>query len=363
MEIPIVRLEENNILKETFLEAIGKVIDRNNYILGSEVQLFEESFAKFVQAPFAVGISNGTDAIYVGLKAIGIGPGDEVIVQTNTYSATVAAILLTGAVPVLADIDSETFQISTESIKDAITKKTKAILIVHLYGNMPDMVEITQIAKEHDLAILEDCSQAIGSVQKGKKAGTFGAVGAYSLYPTKVLGAIGDAGILVTANSDIEKIARKLINQGESSKFNVELLGSNMRLDTVQAAILNIKLKMLDRWIDQRNKIGDYYRKTITNPKIRPMKVTKGTIMSQYSFPVIVKDRNKFQEYMLNNGIGTQVHFPIPCHKQKGFVELVRTAGKLEVAEEVSTNIVSIPIYPSLTEEETKYIVDKINQY
>ncbi|MBF0227315.1 MAG: DegT/DnrJ/EryC1/StrS family aminotransferase [Desulfobacterales bacterium] len=327
--------------------AINKVVESGWFILGEEVKAFEKEFAAYLGAKHCIGVASGTDALILALKAIGLKNGDEVITVSHTAVATIAAINLSGCIPVLIDIDPKTRCIDPNKIRQAISPKTKAILPVHIYGQPCPMDDIISIAKEYGLKIIEDCAQAHGAEYKGKKVGTFGDVSAFSFYPTKNLGAIGDGGAIVTQNKNIAEKIFLLRQYGWKARYISSIQGYNSRLDEIQAAVLRVKLKYLDEDNSYRRMIADkFYYPNIDGVSIIPPAKIEGTLHAMHLFVVECSERKKFMNYMLSCGIGTALHYPQPVHKQPAYVNgAVKMIGNLTVTETFYERHVSLPMY------------------
>lgn len=361
--ISFLDLKKLNLRYESdFLKFTQQILNSGWYINGSILKDFEKEFSTYCGTKYCVGVSNGLDALKLILKAYNIGDGDEVIVPANTYIATILAITQVGATPVFVEPDARTFNITLENIKLAITKKTKAVMVVHLYGRIvTEIEEIKEFCEKNALKLFEDVAQAHGAVINDRKAGSFGNAAAFSFYPGKNLGALGDAGAITT---DDENVAKKLIalrNYGSFVKYENLYQGYNNRLDELQAAFLILKLKDLDEDNLIRNKLATIYLEEINNPLITLPASSKNNENVWHVFPILVKERSKFIEYMKENGVETLIHYPIPPHKQKAYKEFNNL--KLEVTEDIHENIVSLPISPVHTHEEITAIIKIANNY
>ncbi|WGT41685.1 DegT/DnrJ/EryC1/StrS family aminotransferase [Lysinibacillus sp. 1 U-2021] len=347
--------KEFHDLLQTFLES-------GWYINGSMVEEFEDKFAKYCGAKHCIGVSNGLDALKLILRAYDIGPGDEVIVPANTYIATILAITQVGATPVFVEPDARTFNITLANIKLAITNKTKAVMVVHLYGRIvTEIEEIKDFCEKNALKLFEDAAQAHGAAINGRKAGSFGNAAAFSFYPGKNLGALGDAGAITTDDVNFAKKLIALRNYGSFVKYENLYQGYNNRLDEIQAAFLILKLKDLDEDNLIRNKLATIYLEEINNPLVTLPASSKSNENVWHVFPILVKERSKFIKYMKENGVETLIHYPIPPHKQKAYKEFNNL--KLEVTEDIHENIVSLPISPVHTHEEITAIIKITNNY
>ena len=312
---------------------------------------------------YCVGCGNGLDALMLALKALGISEGDEVIVPSNTYIATALAVTYVGAKPVFVEPKIETFNIDPERIESAITDKTKAIMPVHLYGQACDMDKIMEIAKRYDLFVVEDCAQAHGATYKGHRVGSFGDAAGFSFYPGKNLGALGDAGALVTNNKELADKVRALGNYGSDYKYHHIYRGNNSRLDELQAAFLSAKLPHMDKINEERRRIADCYLNEIHNPKIILPTVEKYMVPVWHIFGIRCTDRSELERYLNDKGIGTNKHYPIPMHLQECYKDLGYKEGDFPIAEEISKTELSIPMYYGMTDEEIQYVIDVINGY
>ncbi len=339
-----------------------KVLRKGWYVLGEEVESFEQEFANYIGTKYSVGLANGLDALIIAFRALGIVKGDEVIVQANAYIACVMGITINGATPVFVEPD-EFFNLDASKIEEKITDKTKAILIVHLYGQTSNMTEIQAIAKKYNLKVVEDCAQSHGSIYKGGKSGSFSDIGCFSFYPSKNLGGFGDGGAITTDN---EKLARKikvLRNYGSQKRYHNEVVGFNSRLDELQAGLLRVKLEHLDELNYEREMIATRYLETIKNEKITLPRVRENASSVWHLFVVYSKERDKLQEYMTTKGIGTVIHYPIPPHLSEAYQYLGLGEGDFPITEGYANNILSLPLYNGMTEEEQQYVIDVINEY
>ena len=364
MKIPFVSFKplEKKIDSE-IREAFERVYRRSWYIEGEEGALFENAFAQYCNRDFCVGVGNGLDALYLALKALDIKEGDEVIVPSNTYIATALAVSYVGAKPVFVEPDIRTFNINPKEIEKSITKNTKAIMPVHLYGQACDMDSIMVIAKKHNLYVIEDCAQAHGAMYKGKIIGSFGDVAGFSFYPGKNLGALGDGGAVVTDNEELAKKIKALGNYGSDYKYHHILKGNNSRLDELQAAFLSVKLSCLDKINEERRNIAKKYMQNICNPEVILPYVPEYTTPVWHIFGIRCQRRNELEKFLNEAGIGTNKHYPIPMHLQDCYNELGYQVGDFPIAEEISATELSLPMYYGMTDEEIKYVIDKVNEF
>lgn len=343
--------------------AFERVYTRSCYINGIEDKNFEAAFAEYCETDYCVGVGNGLDALMLILKALGVGKGDEVIVPSNTYIATALAVTYVGAVPVFVEPDIRTFNINPLLIEEKITNNTKAIIPVHLYGQPCEMEPIMEIAGKHKLYVVEDCAQAHGARYKGKKIGSFGNAAGFSFYPGKNLGALGDAGAVVTNDKELADKIRALGNYGSDYKYHHIYKGNNSRLDELQAAFLMAKLPHLDRMNSERRRIADRYLNEIKNSQILLPYVIPKVEPVWHIFSICCKKRDDLEKYLSDHGIGTNKHYPIPIHLQKCYQDLNIAKNELPAAENISVTQLSIPIYYGMKESEVSYIIDALNKY
>ena len=344
-------------------EAFDRVFTRSWYIDGVEDNAFENSFADYCGTNYCIGVGNGLDALMLSLKALDVGEGDEVIVPSNTYIATALAVTYIGATPVFVEPDIRTFNIDPEQILSAITEKTKAIIPVHLYGQACDMDPIMEIARKNNLSVVEDCAQAHGATYKGKRVGSFGDVAGFSFYPGKNLGALGDAGAVVTNNKEFADKIRALGNYGSDYKYHHIYKGNNSRLDELQAAFLAAKLPHLERMNAERRRIAALYTEGITNEKVITPYVPEYAVPVWHIYAIRCKNRDALENHLDNKGIGTNKHYPIPMHMQECYRDLNISQGAFPIAEEISATELSIPMYYGMTDEEIQYVIDAINEF
>jgi len=358
--IPLIDLKrEYAEICEELTQAVQRVLKSGWFILGEEVKKFEEEFSKYIGVKYGVGVNSGSDALFLALKALGIGKGDEVITVSHTFISTVDAIVRNGAKPVFVDIEPDTYCIDATKIEEAITNKTKAILPVHLYGHPADMDQIMEIAKKYNLFVIEDACQAHGAEYKGKRVGGIGDIGCFSFYPVKNLGACGDGGMIVTNNEELATKLKMLRNYGSLKKYYYDFVGVNSRLDEIQAAILREKLKYLDEWNEKRRKIAKLYNEHLEDADVITS-IEKEYAKHVYHLYVIrCKNRDALQQCLLKNGIQTQIHYPIPVHKQRAYLSLGFNIT-LPVTEKVCNEILSLPMHPWLKEDEVSRIVGVI---
>lgn len=360
--IPILDLKRQyQDLKSEILSAIEDVMDSGSFILGKNVKKLEHDFAQYCNCSSAVGVASGTDAIYLALRALGITKGDEVITVAFTFVATSGAIALTGATPIFVDVDEKTFNIDPTKIEAKITDKTKAILPVHLYGQPAKMDKIMEIAQKYNLYVVEDCAQAIGAEYKGKKVGSFGDFGCFSFFPSKNLGAYGDGGMVTTKTLELAEKTKMLRAHGSKIKYYNDILGTNSRLDEIQAAILNVKFPHIDNWNEQRKEIAHKYNELLKGvPQIITPYELEDVKHVYHQYTIRVPNRNDFQNSLKNEDIMTMIYYPVPLHKQKLHSEIAFRQSDLTITEKLTTEVLSLPIFPEITVEEQQTIVDKL---
>jgi dTDP-4-amino-4,6-dideoxygalactose transaminase len=357
------RAEPQELILEE-IAACERVIRSGWYILGDGVETFEREWARKCGSSHAVGVGNGMDAIEISLRAMDIGPGDEVITTTTSAFATVLAILRAGATPVLADISKDDALLDFQSVERCITAKTKAVVLVHLYGRVPDMDAWLNLCNEHKLILIEDCAQAHLASWKGKKVGTFGKCGAFSFYPTKNLAAFGDAGALTTESEEIADRARRLRNYGQSDRYHHPELGLNSRLDEMQAAILAVRLKWLDRFVHHRREIADRYQQEIKNPKIELLAQPASAENHVYHLFVIRSaERDRLTEHLRAHDIQTLIHYPLPIHQQPSARELQIDPQGLRNAEMHATRCLSVPCHPQMDDGAVNRVIEGLNSF
>ncbi len=353
--------EQHRTLKKEIFTAIGKILDQGDFILGSEVGKLEERFAKYCGVKHAVGMNSGTDALMLAMKALGIGPGDEVITAPNSFLASASSIASVGATPVFCDVRRDQ-NIDPSKLEARITSRTKAIMPVHLTGKPADMDPILAIAKKRGLYVFEDAAQAIGTEYRGKRAGSFGTAGAFSLHPLKTLNACGDGGMLTTNDDKLANKCRQLRNIGLKNRSESEIWGMNSRLDTIQAAIINIKFKYVDGYIKARRKNAEYYRKHLNGIVDCPPEESY-EYCAYHLFVIQADRRDELQAYLLKNGIDTKIHYPLPIHLQKCAEGLGYKRGDFPEVEHQSQRILSIPVFQTLKKSQLDYVIEKITKF
>ncbi|MDP2968757.1 MAG: DegT/DnrJ/EryC1/StrS family aminotransferase [Deltaproteobacteria bacterium] len=358
-------------IEEEILSATKRVFEKGRFILGEEVSAFEEEFARYCGVRYGVGVNSGTDALYLALKAAGIGKGDEVITVANSFIASALAISFTGAKPIFVDIEPETYNLDPNALEHLLKRqrttgkkqRIKAILPVHLYGHPAEMGAIMEIADRYDLHVIEDACQGHGAEYKGKKAGSFGTLGCFSFYPTKNLGGSGDGGMVITDEKKLYEKLRLLRCYGEKKKYEHILQGGNSRLDEIQAAILRVKLRYLDRWNEQRRRKALIYKRKVEGSGVICPIEKEGARHVYHLFVIRSKKRNGLQTFLKGKGIDTLIHYPIPIHLQKAFVELGYQRGDLPVTERYAQEILSLPFFPELSEGEINEVGDQVKNF
>lgn len=346
-------------LKDEILEAVGEVLGSTQYVLGPRVREFEEKIAAYTGVPFAAGVASGTDALHLAIKSLGIGPGDEVITTPFTFFATVEAIAYEGAIPVLVDIEPDTYNIDPQMIRAAITPNTKAILPVHIFGHPADMESIMSIASDHNLVVIEDCAQAFGATLNGQKIGSFGDAGCFSMYPSKNLGACGDAGIITVKKEEILYDIRKFRNHGSAGSYMHEDIGFNSRLDEIQAAILLVKMKYIDKYNARRQEIAALYTELLAD-KVKCPVVKPGATHVYHQYTISDPQRELIKEKLSEAGISSNVYYPIPTHLQPAMASYGKGKGSFPVTERAASEVLSLPMCPELEDSTVQRIAEVI---
>ena len=365
MMVPFLSFEGTHpSIRLALCQAFEKVLDSNWFILGKELEQFEAAYAEYNKVKFSVGVSNGLDAIYLALKALGIGPGDEVIVPSNTYIATLLAVSYVGARPVLVEPDFKTYNLDPANIEKAITPVTKAIIPVHLYGQICEMDKIMGIAGKRDLYVIEDNAQAHGAILNGRITGSFGHVNATSFYPGKNLGALGDAGAVTTNDADLANKVRILRNYGSQKKYFNEVIGHNMRMDELQAALLSVKLPHLYYWTMERKRIASWYDNGLAGigDLVLPYRISPEAHVF-HLYMIRTKKRDELQEWLNERGISTIIHYPVPPHLQEAYKHLGLAKGDFPIAEEIADTCLSLPVWPGMASIEMEYVTENIKAF
>ena len=364
MNVPFVSLKPlEKELNSQLRAAFDRVLTNSWYIDGNEDKAFEAAFAQYCDSKYCVGCGNGLDALQLILKAAGIGEGDEVIVPAQTFIATALAVTYAGAKPVCVDIEPQYYSIDPEKLEAAITPKTKAVMLVHLYGQIGRLDEIKAITDKHGLLLIEDSAQAHGASYKGKKAGTLGDASGFSFYPGKNLGALGDGGAVCTTRADIADTVRTLSNYGSKVKYDHEYKGVNSRLDELQAALLEVKLRHLDAWHQDRDRIAKRYLAEINNPRIKLPELNPQGIHAWHLFAILTEDRNGLRAYLEEKGISCQIHYPVATHLHKAYRDLGYAEGDFPVAEYNAAHELSLPLFYGMTDEQISYVIDAMNRF
>lgn len=363
IRIPQSRLDRGfQMYQEEYEKKALEVLRSGWYILGKEDEEFEKEYAKYVGAKYCRGLASGLDALILAFKALNIGPGDEVLVQGNTYIASVMGITANGATPVFIEPD-EYDLIDIDKLEAAITEKTKAILVVHLYGQATDMTRVGQIARKYNLKVVEDCAQSHNACWKGKMTGTLSDIGCFSFYPSKNFGAFGDAGCIVTDDEALAERIRVLRNYGSEKRYYNSEIGMNSRLDEMQAGLLRVKLKHLDEFTKEREKIAIKYTEGINNPLVRLPKTKEGATHVYHQYVVHCDRRDELKEYLETQGIGTIIHYPIPPHLQEGYKYLGHSEGEFPITEKFAKEVLSLPIFTGMTDDEIDSVIEAVNRF
>ncbi|MBQ1628178.1 MAG: DegT/DnrJ/EryC1/StrS family aminotransferase [Treponema sp.] len=332
------------------------------YVLGNEVKCFEHEFAGYIGSKHCIGLASGLDALWIAFRVLGIKEGDEVIVQGNTYIASVMGITINGATPVFVEPD-EFFNIDASKIEEKITPKTKAILIVHLYGQASNMKPVVDLCKKYKLRLVEDCAQSHGAKFNGQMTGTFGDIGCFSFYPSKNLGAFGDAGAITTNDDELANKIRVFRNYGSEKRYYNQVVGTNSRLDEIQAGFLRIRLTHLNELATEKEKICKRYLEELKNPKLKLPSIRPGATHIWHQFVIRSEKRNELIKYLDENNIGTIIHYPIPPHLSEAYGYLGLREGSLPITERYASEVLSIPLYNGMTEEEQAYVIEKLNKF
>lgn len=349
-------------LRKQIEESVQRVLPSGYYILGPELERFEKRFADFLGSDFSVGCASGTEAIYLAMKAAGVGPGDEVVVVAHTAVPTISAISMTGAEPVFVDIDPQSYVMDATKVEAAITAKTRAIIPVHIYGQVVDLDPLLALGRARGIPVIEDVAQATGATYKGKIAGTMGDFGAFSFYPSKNLGAFGDGGAVCTNSEEGYRKLLMLRNYGQSKRYHHDEIGINSRLDELQAAILDAQLPYVHEWNVRRREIARRFSAGLKDVVVTPVESSFGTHV-YHLYVIQTKDRDGLQQYLLDKGIQTLIHYPIPAHLQKAYAYRGYKRGDLPVTEQVTQRILSLPMFPELTDSQVDFVIEEIVKY
>ncbi|MGB2661623.1 MAG: DegT/DnrJ/EryC1/StrS family aminotransferase [Candidatus Omnitrophota bacterium] len=371
MEIPLLNLKaQYESIKNEIDEVLAKVVDSQYFILSDEVTGFESEIAGYCQTSFAAGVASGTDALILALRAAGVGKGDKVITTPFTFFATAEAISVLGAEPVFVDIDQETYNMDPDKIEEllrsqdpGVRSKIKAIIPVHLYGQCADMDRIMDIAKRYGLKVIEDCAQAIGALHKGRKAGSFGIAGALSFFPSKNLGGFGDGGMVISSDAKLVERVKKLRVHGSEKQYIHDEIAYNSRLDSIQAAVLRVKLKNLDGWREGRREVAGRYDEAFSPLGIRIPSRAEGNTHTYHQYTMAVEGRDEFLKYLNDNGIAARVYYPVSLHLQSCYKDLGYSKGDFPVSEKAAEEVLSLPVYPELSEKEIEYIIRTVKDF
>jgi dTDP-4-amino-4,6-dideoxygalactose transaminase len=365
MKVPLLDLKRQYIaIKGEIDQSIQKVLDHSMFVMGPEVKELEEKLAKYCGMKQGIGVASGTDALLLSLRALGVGPGDEVITTTFSFFATAGVISRLGAKPVFIDIDPRSFNIDPKHIPAAITPRTKAIMPVHLYGQIADMDEIMEIARKHNIPVVEDAAQAIGAEYKGKKAGQFGIATGFSFFPSKNLGAYGDGGFIVTNDDKLAELIRKLRVHGAKPKYHHSVVGYNSRLDTIQAAVLLVKLNYLPQWHEGRREKANNYNRLLKDIKqiVAPF-VHSHNYHIYHQYTILADNREGLKDFLKSKEIGFDTYYPLPLHLQECYRDLNYKIGDLPVSEDLAKKAISLPVFPELTIQEQEYVAATIKEF
>lgn len=332
------------------------------YVLGKEVSSFEEEFASYVGTKYCVGLASGLDALWIAFRLLHIGVGDEVLVQGNTYIASVMGITMNGATPIFIEPD-EHYGMDPDKLEEAISDKTKAILVTHLYGMASRMEEIATICKKYNLKLVEDCAQSHGACFNGKMTGSFGDIGCFSFYPSKNLGAFGEGGAITTNNPELDKACRTFRNYGSQKRYYNEVVGTNSRLDEIQAGLLRVRLSHLDELTEEKRNIANKYNKEISNPKLKLPVLAEGATCVWHQYVIQCEERERLIDYLNEKEIGTIIHYPIPPHLQECYKQLGYKEGDFPITEKLAKTVLSIPMYNGMKVEEQNYVIEALNEF
>ena len=348
--------------QKEYEEAALQVLRSGWYVLGENVRKFEEEFAQYIGTAYCVGVASGLDALWIAFRALGIKETDEVIVQGNTYIASVMGISINGATPVFVEPD-EYYNIDTCKIEEKITERTKAILVVHLYGQAADMTAVMEIAKKYGLYVVEDCAQAHGACWNGKKVGTFGDIGCFSFYPSKNLGAYGHGGAITTNHKEIKDCVQMFRNYGSEKRYYNKVVGTNSRLDEIQAALLRVKLKYIEEITEEKSRIAEIYLSGLSNAEVALPMQRPGSDSVWHQFVIRCNRREDLIKYLADCNIGTIIHYPVPPHLSEAYQYLKICRGSLPITEKYADSVLSIPIYTGMSEQEQEYVIESINAF
>ena len=364
MRVPVLDLKaQYAAIRDEVMQAIGEVCEGQIFALGPAVAEFEKNIAAYCKSKHAIGVSSGTDALLVSLMALGVKSGDEVITTPFSFFATAGCVVRVGARPVFVDVEPDSYNIDTDAIEEKITEKTRAIIPVHLFGQLARMEAIMEIAERHNLAVIEDAAQAIGASRNGTLAGNFGDCGCFSFYPTKNLGGFGDGGLVTTNSDTLAEDIRTLRDHGQKPRYFYKVIGGNFRLDGIQGAVLNVKLKYLDDWNEKRRQNAALYDDLFAGSPVGTPVIDPGNVSIYHQYTVTVPERDKLQKYLADNDIGSAVFYPKPLHLQDCFKQLGYKQGDMPVAERLCNEVLSLPVYPELSRREIEYVAGTILKF
>lgn len=364
MNIPMVDLKaQYHSIKGEIEEALSRVLEETRFIMGPDVSLLEEEIARYNGVRHAIGVGSGTEALHIALMAAMIKPGDEVIVPTFTFIATAEVVSLLGAKPVFADIDARTFNIDPDDAEKKITDRTRCIIPVHLYGQPAAMDALSDLARRHNLIVIEDCAQAMGALWKGKKVGSLGDAGCLSFFPSKNLGGYGDGGMILTNRDDMAERAKAIRVHGSNVKYYHHIIGLNSRLDTIQAAILRVKLKYLDKWNEMRRAAAARYTKALEGSPYETPHESENATAVYHQYTIRAKMRDKLQSFLKEKGISSMIYYPLSLHLQKAFGDLGYREGDLPEAEKAQKEVISLPMYPELSGDQIRYTAEALLEF
>ena len=364
MQVPMLDLKAQFAsIKDEVMQAVNEVCESQFMCLGPAVAKFEKNIAQYCQSKHAIGVSSGSDALILSLMALGVEPDDEVITTPFTFFATAGAISRVGAKPVFVDIDADDFNIDPAGIEAKITDKTKAVMPVHMFGQVAQMKPIIEIAKKHGLAVIEDAAQSIGATQNGTHCGNFGDMGCFSFYPAKNLGGFGDGGLITTNDDKLAERVRLLRTHGENPRYFYKMIGGNFRMDAIQGAVLDVKLKYLDEWNEKRRQYAAIYDRIFANSSITPPKIDKNNVYNGYQYTIAVPKRDQLQKFLTERRISSAIYYPHPLHLQDCFESLGHKQGDFPVAEKLCEKVLSLPVYPELTTEQIEYAAQSVIEF
>jgi len=364
MQVPLLDLKaQYATIKDEVMQAITGVCESQLFCLGPIVAEFEEKIAAYCNSKYAIGVSSGSDALLISLMALGIKPGDEVITTPFTFFATAGSVARLGAKPLFVDVDPDSYNIDPSCIKEKITEKTRAIIPVHLFGQVAQMKPIMEIAKRHNLTVIEDAAQAIGATQDGINCGNFGDFGCFSFYPSKNLGGFGDGGLVTTNSENLAEEIKTLRNHGQAPRYFYKVIGGNFRLDGIQGAVLGVKLKYLDKWNEKRRQNAALYNNIFADSPVKTPKIDSNNVSTYHQYTITAPERDRLQKFLAENGISSVVFYPKPLHLQVCFREPGYKEGSLPVAERLCGEVLSLPVFPGLTARQIEYVANTVLKF